>query len=116
MLSEGCQFKVVGTNGGDEVPARASNLLIGRAALERAERMYPRTPNPPPSLRATADAATESRGTFSRKTCPVRSSILTIKSLTACSRPYSPNRSYATGSPPCQFGPRGSRVKRLAFI
>jgi hypothetical protein len=33
MLSEGCQFNVVRTNGGDEVLARAGNLLIGRAAL-----------------------------------------------------------------------------------
>jgi hypothetical protein len=59
MLSEGCQFKVVRTNGGYEVLARASNP-IGRAAFETAKRMYPGAPNPPPSLGATADAATAS--------------------------------------------------------
>ena len=45
MLSEGCSFKVVRTNGGYEVLARDSNLPIGRAAFETA----PRAPNPPPS-------------------------------------------------------------------
>lgn len=42
MFSEDCPFKVVRTNGGDEVLARAANLLIGRAAFETAKRMYPR--------------------------------------------------------------------------
>jgi hypothetical protein len=42
MYAEECPFKVVRTNGGDEVLARASNLLIGRAAFETAKRMYPR--------------------------------------------------------------------------
>jgi hypothetical protein len=42
MYDEDCPFKVVRTNGGDEVLARASNLLIGRAAFETAKRMYPR--------------------------------------------------------------------------
>jgi hypothetical protein len=37
-----CPFKVVRTNGGDEVLARAANLLVGRAAFETARRMYPR--------------------------------------------------------------------------
>jgi hypothetical protein len=41
------------------VLARASNP-IGRAAFETAKRMYPGAPNPPPSLGATADAATAS--------------------------------------------------------
>jgi hypothetical protein len=41
MYSEDCPFKVVRTNGSDEVLARASNLLIGRAAFETARRMYP---------------------------------------------------------------------------
>ena len=55
MLSEGCPFKVVRTNGGYEVLARASNLPIGRAAFETAKRKYPRdpiepAPNPPPSF------------------------------------------------------------------
>jgi hypothetical protein len=34
--------KVVRTNGGYEVLARGANLLIGRAAIETAKRMYPR--------------------------------------------------------------------------
>ena len=37
-----CPFKIVRTNGGDEVLARAANLLIGRAAFETAKRMYPK--------------------------------------------------------------------------
>jgi hypothetical protein len=41
MSSEDCPFKVVRTNGGDEVLARAANLLIGKAAFETAKRMYP---------------------------------------------------------------------------
>jgi hypothetical protein len=39
--SEDCPFKVVRTNGSDEVLACAVNLLIGRAAFETAKRMYP---------------------------------------------------------------------------
>jgi hypothetical protein len=31
MFAEDCPFKVVRTNGSDEVLARAANLLIGRA-------------------------------------------------------------------------------------
>jgi hypothetical protein len=42
MFAEDCPFKVVRTNGSDEVLARAANLLIGRAAFETARRMYPR--------------------------------------------------------------------------
>jgi hypothetical protein len=42
MYDDGCPFKVVRTNGGDEVLAWAANLLIGRAAYETAKRMYPR--------------------------------------------------------------------------
>ena len=42
MLSDGCSLKVVRTNGGDEVLARAANHLIGRAAFETARRMYPK--------------------------------------------------------------------------
>jgi hypothetical protein len=42
MLSQDCPFEVVGTKGGDEVLARAANLLTGRAAFETAKRMYPR--------------------------------------------------------------------------
>jgi hypothetical protein len=42
MFAEECPFKVVRTNGGDEVLAQAANLLIGRAAFETARRLYPR--------------------------------------------------------------------------
>jgi hypothetical protein len=34
-------FKVVRTNGHDEIVARASSLLVGRAAYETARRLYP---------------------------------------------------------------------------
>jgi hypothetical protein len=34
-------FKVVRTNGQDEVVARAANLIIGRAAYETARSLYP---------------------------------------------------------------------------
>jgi hypothetical protein len=40
--TEDCPFKVVRTNGSDEVLARVINLQIGRAAFETARRMYPR--------------------------------------------------------------------------
>jgi hypothetical protein len=42
MATEDCPFKVVRTNGSDEVPARAINLVIGRAAFETAKRMFPK--------------------------------------------------------------------------
>jgi hypothetical protein len=42
MFNEDLPFKVVRTNGTDEVLARATNLLLGRAAYETARRMYPR--------------------------------------------------------------------------
>jgi len=35
-------FKVVRTNGHDEVLARAANLLVGRAAFERAAWLHPK--------------------------------------------------------------------------
>jgi hypothetical protein len=41
MLPEELPFKVVRTNGHDEVLARAANLLVGRAAYETAIRMFP---------------------------------------------------------------------------
>jgi hypothetical protein len=41
VLSEDLPFKVVRINGEDEVLARATNLLIGRAAYETARRMFP---------------------------------------------------------------------------
>lgn len=34
-------FKVVRTNGHDEIVARASSLLVGPAAYETARRLYP---------------------------------------------------------------------------
>jgi hypothetical protein len=42
MYVEECPFKVVRTNGSDEVLVRAANLFIGRAAFETAKRMYPK--------------------------------------------------------------------------
>jgi hypothetical protein len=42
MYAEECPFKVVRTNGSDEILARAANLLIGPAAFETAKRMYPK--------------------------------------------------------------------------
>ncbi|MGZ3296652.1 MAG: hypothetical protein ACXU9D_25720, partial [Xanthobacteraceae bacterium] len=41
MSSENLQFKVVRTNGSDEVIARTSDLLVGRAAFERAAALHP---------------------------------------------------------------------------
>jgi hypothetical protein len=41
MLPEDLPFKVVRTNGHDEVLARAANLLMGRAAYETAVRLFP---------------------------------------------------------------------------
>jgi hypothetical protein len=38
---EDLPFKVVRTNGTDEVLARAGNLLVGRAAFEKAASLYP---------------------------------------------------------------------------
>jgi hypothetical protein len=35
------RFKVVRTNGHDEVMARAANLIVGRAAYETARLLYP---------------------------------------------------------------------------
>ena len=42
MHPEELPFKVVRTNGHDEVRARAANLLVGRAAYETAIRMFPK--------------------------------------------------------------------------
>jgi hypothetical protein len=42
MIDEDFPFKVVRTNGHDEVLSRSMNLLIGRAAFETAKRLYPR--------------------------------------------------------------------------
>jgi len=41
MYPEELPFKVVRTNGHDEVLARAANLLVGRAAYETARRLFP---------------------------------------------------------------------------
>jgi hypothetical protein len=62
MLSGDCPFEVVRTKGGDEVLARAANLLTGRAAFETAKRMmYPGdviepSPSSPRTLPTNADA------------------------------------------------------------
>jgi hypothetical protein len=41
MSHDELRFKVIRTNGHDEVVARAANLLIGWAAYETARRLYP---------------------------------------------------------------------------
>ena len=41
MLPEDLPFKVVRINSHDEILARATNLLIGRAAYETAIRLFP---------------------------------------------------------------------------
>jgi hypothetical protein len=41
MYEEDLPFKVVRTNGHDEVLARTANLLMGRAAYETAVRLFP---------------------------------------------------------------------------
>jgi hypothetical protein len=40
-MRDNLPFKVVRTNGRDEIVARANNLLVGRAAFETARRLYP---------------------------------------------------------------------------
>jgi hypothetical protein len=40
MPDDELRFKVIRTNGHDEIVARAINLLIGRAAFETARRLY----------------------------------------------------------------------------
>ena len=42
MAGENLPFKIVRTNGSDEVIARAADLLVGRAAFERASALHPR--------------------------------------------------------------------------
>ena len=42
MPTENLPFKVVRTNGSDEVIARAADLLVGRAAFERAIALHPK--------------------------------------------------------------------------
>jgi hypothetical protein len=42
MLPEDLPFRVIRVNSEDEVIARASNLLVGRAAYETAVRLYPK--------------------------------------------------------------------------
>jgi hypothetical protein len=42
MLPEDLPFRVVRVNSEDEVLARATNLIIGRAAYETARRLFPR--------------------------------------------------------------------------
>jgi hypothetical protein len=40
MSSENLPFKVVRTNGSDEVIARTADLVVGRAAFERAATLH----------------------------------------------------------------------------
>ena len=42
MSTDDGQFKVVHSNGSDEVLASASDLLIGRAVFETAKLLFPR--------------------------------------------------------------------------
>jgi hypothetical protein len=42
MLPEDLPFRVIRVNSEDEVLARATNLIIGRAAYETAVRMFPK--------------------------------------------------------------------------
>ena len=42
MLPEGLPFRVIRVNSEDEVLARATNLIIGRAAYETARRLFPK--------------------------------------------------------------------------
>jgi hypothetical protein len=42
MADEEFPFKIVRTNGHDEVLARSINVLMGRTAFETAKRLYPR--------------------------------------------------------------------------
>ncbi len=41
-MTDDLPFKVVRTNGHDEILARAVNLLVARAAYEKAVQLYPR--------------------------------------------------------------------------
>ena len=42
MLAEDLPFRVIRVNSEDEVLARATNLIIGRAAYETAVRLFPK--------------------------------------------------------------------------
>jgi hypothetical protein len=42
MLPEDLPFRVIRVNSEDEILARATNLIIGRAAYETAVRLYPK--------------------------------------------------------------------------
>jgi len=42
MVPEDLPFRVIRINSEDEILARATNLIIGRAAYETAVRLYPR--------------------------------------------------------------------------
>jgi hypothetical protein len=42
MLPENLPFRVIRVNSEDEILARVTNLIIGRAAYETAVRLYPR--------------------------------------------------------------------------
>jgi hypothetical protein len=42
MIPEDLPFRVIRVNSEDEILARATNLIIGRAAYETAVRMFPK--------------------------------------------------------------------------
>ncbi len=42
MLPEDLPFRVIRVNSEDEILARATNLIIGRAAYETARRLFPK--------------------------------------------------------------------------
>jgi hypothetical protein len=42
MIPEDLPFRVIRVNSEDEVLARATNLIIGRAAYETARRLFPK--------------------------------------------------------------------------
>jgi hypothetical protein len=42
LFVQDCPFRIVRTNGPDEVPVRAADLPIGRVGLETAKRTYPK--------------------------------------------------------------------------
>jgi hypothetical protein len=76
-------FKVVRTNGHDEIVARTNNLLVGRAAFETARRLYPHERvDYRDGARIIARAASR-RNRRATKTAPLRSAArIKAKSFT----------------------------------
>jgi hypothetical protein len=125
MLLDASSLKVVRTNGGDEVLARAASRHTRSMTPDlfstASARVPLPSPNPPRCLSVPAHADRLRRfrrdGIFCRKTCRLPSNSLTIKSSTDCRRRYSPNRGDAVGSLPSQFSRRTIRgSRRLPFI